>query len=121
MVLIVEWVGGDLVAEVASVPSQLVLAQRVGPRDKLTGDDTAGPSFADAVLNSLDLHVVPVVPEGAQDPTVVGHVPVPIRCALPWDHRSEVRGLERCDVPLVDAVVRDPGQADLAVTPRLDA
>ena len=48
-------------------------------------------------------------------------VAVVVSGALPGDHRREVLRLERGDLPLVDGVVGDAVQADLAVRPLLAA
>jgi hypothetical protein len=50
----------------------------------------------------------------------VRHVAVPVGRALPDAHGGEMRRLQRGDVPLVDAVVRDAVEPDLAVRPRLN-
>ncbi len=49
------------------------------------------------------------------------HVAVPVGGAFPDAHRREMRRLQRRDVPLVDAVVGDAVEADLAVRPGLHA
>ena len=49
------------------------------------------------------------------------HVAIPVGRAFPDAHRGEVRRLQRGDVPLVDAVIRDAVEPDLAVRPRLHA
>ena len=49
------------------------------------------------------------------------HVAVPVRRPLPHTNCREVRRLQRCHVPLVDAVVRYAVEADLAVRPPLYA
>src|SRR5262245_9915791 len=76
-------------------------------------------ALAGAVLHGLDLHVVPVFPERAEDAAVMRHVAVPVGGAFPYAQRGEVRRLQRGHVPLVDAVIGDAVQPDLAVRPRL--
>ena len=49
------------------------------------------------------------------------HVAEPVGRALPDAHRRKVRRLQRGDVPLVDAVIGDAVEPDLAVRPRLRA
>src|SRR5271169_561726 len=78
-------------------------------------------AFARAVLHGLDLHVVPIFPERAEDAAVMGHVTVPVGGAFPDAHGGEVRRLARRHVPLVDAVIGNAVEADFAVRPRLDA
>ena len=52
---------------------------------------------------------------------MVRHVAVPVGGAFPDAHGGEVRRLQRRHVPLVDAVVGDAVEADLAVRPGLHA
>ena len=52
---------------------------------------------------------------------MAGHVAEPVGGAFPNAHRSEMRRLQRGDVPLVDAVIGDAVEPDLAVRPRLGA
>ncbi len=116
---IVERVGQDVAAEFRAVGGELLLAQRLRPAYQLAGYLAARPVGAAAVLHRLDLHVVPVLPEGAEDASVARHVAVPVGCALPDAHGGEVRRLQRGDVPLVDGVIGDAVEADLAVAPGL--
>ena len=51
----------------------------------------------------------------------MGHVAVPVGGALPDAHGGEVRRLQRRHVPLVDAVIGNAVEPDLAVRPRLHA
>src|SRR5262249_30535202 len=78
-------------------------------------------AFAGAVLHRFHLHVVPVLPERADDAAVMGHVAVPVGGALPDAHGGQVRRLQRRDVPLIDSVIGNPVEPDLAVRPRLHA
>ena len=78
-------------------------------------------ALAGAVLHRLHLHVVPILPEGAENAAMMRHVAIPVGGAFPDAHGGEVRRLQRRDMPLVDAVVGDAVQADLAVGPRLHA
>ena len=111
VVLVVQRVREDLVAEVAAVLLQLAVGERLVAADQLAGDAAPRAALAEAVLHRLHLHVVPVRPEGGEDAAVVGHVAVPVGRAFPDAHRREVRRLQRGDVPLVDAVVGDAVQA----------
>ena len=49
------------------------------------------------------------------------HVAIPIGRPLPDAHGLQMRRLEGSDVPLVDAVIRNAVQADIAVGPGLNA
>ncbi len=77
--------------------------------------------FAQPVLHRAHLHVVPVGPEGREDAAMMRHVAVPVGGALPHAHGGQVRRLQRRDMPLVDAVIGDAVQPDLAVAPGLHA
>src|SRR5215831_1613041 len=83
----------------------------------------AGPlaALARPVLHRLHLHVVPVLPERADDAAVMGHIAVPVGGALPDAHGGQVRRRKARDVPLIDRVVGDAVEPDLAVRPRLHA
>src|ERR1700682_6619383 len=111
----------DLFAEVAAVLVELPIRKRLVAADQLACDAAPGPSFAATVLHRGHLHVVPVGPEGAQDSAVVRHVAIPVGGSLPDTHRGKMRRLQRCYVPLVDAVIRNAVEAHLAVRPRLHA
>src|ERR1017187_5153305 len=73
------------------------------------------------MLNALDLHVVPILCERVVDAAVVAELAIEIGKALPHADRSQMLGLQAGDLPLVDGVVRDAAQSDLAVRPRLHA
>src|SRR5215510_7193185 len=81
----------------------------------------AGPlaALARAVLHRLHLHVVPVLPERADDAAVMSHIAVPVGGALPHAHSGEVRRLKARHVPLIDGVIGNTVEPDLAVRPRL--
>ena len=81
----------------------------------------ARAALAEAVLDRLHLHVVPVGEERGEDPAVVRHVAVPVGRAFPDAHRGKMGRLQRRDVPLVHAVVGDAVQPHLAARPRLHA
>src|SRR5205823_14088734 len=81
----------------------------------------AGPlaAFARAVLHRLHLHVVPILPERADDAAAMSHIAVPVGGALPHAHGGEMRRLKARHVPLIDGVVGNTVESDLAVRPRL--
>src|SRR5258706_13921419 len=118
---VVQRVREDLVAEIAAALLQLAVRKGRVAAHQLARDAAARAALAEAVLHGPHLHAVPVRPEGAEDAAVVRHVAVPVGRALPDAHRREVRRLQRGDVPLVDAVVRDAVQADAAARPGLHA
>ena len=74
-----------------------------------------------AVLHGDDLHVIPMLGEGAQDATVMSQFAVPIAGTLPDAQRRKVRRVSGRHLPLVHRVVGDPGQSHLAVAPWLFA
>src|SRR5262245_25487934 len=121
VILIVQRVSEDVIAEVAAVLREFGIRQGLVAAHRLTGDARARAAPAQPVLDRLHLHVVPVGEERAEDAAVVRHVAVPVGRALPDAHGREVRRLERRDVPLVHAVIGDAVQADLAAGPRLHA
>ena len=118
---VVERMGDDVAAEVAAVFCQLRLRQRVRPAHQFAVHAAPLAAFAGAVLHGLDLHVVPVLPERAENAAVVRHIAIPVGGALPDAHGGEMRRLERRHVPLVDAVIGNAVEPDLAVRPRLHA
>ncbi len=121
VIVVIERMGEDRAAEIGAVRGEFLLAERLRPAHELAVDRRAAAAFAGAVLHGLDLHVVPVLPERAQNAAVARHVAIPIGRALPNADRREVRRLERGDVPLVDAVIGNAVEPDLAVRPRLHA
>ncbi len=105
VVVVVERVREDVIAELAAVLLQVVVGERLVAAHRRAADAAARPALAEPVLHRLHLHVVPVRPEGREDAAVVRHVAVPVRRAFPDAHRGKVRRPERGHVPLVDAVV----------------
>ena len=118
---VVERMRENLAAEIGAVLRKLLLGQRLRPAHELAVDRRAAAAFAGAVLHGLDLHVVPVLPERRENAAVTRHVAEPVGRALPDAHRRKVRRLQRGDVPLVDPVIGDAVEPDLAVRPRLRA
>src|SRR6266478_1198087 len=113
--------GADVVAQRASVLFELLLRQRARAAYQFAVHARTFAALARAVLHGLDLHVVPVFPERADDAAVMGHVAVPVGGALPHAHGGEVRRLEARHMPLIDGVIGDTVEPDLAVRPRLRA
>src|SRR5215468_11756998 len=91
------------------------------PADQLAVHARALAALARAVLHGLHLHVVPVFPERADEAAVMGHVAVPVGGAFPDAHGGQVRRLQRRHMPLVDAVIGNAVEPDLAVRPGLHA
>src|SRR5947208_3982813 len=111
----------DLVAEITAIFAQLFFGKRLRSTDKLAGNAAARAALAEAVLHGLHLHVVPVRPEGAENAAVMRHVTVPVSRAFPNAHRGQARRLERRHLPLVDRIVGDAVEPNLAVAPWLDS
>ncbi len=80
---------------------------------------TALAALAGAVLHGLDLHVVPVFPERAENPAVVRHVAIPVGGAFPDAHGRKMRRLQAGDVPLIDGVIGNAVEPNFAARPRL--
>ena len=116
VVLVVERVREDLVAEVAAVGGELLVGERLVAADELPGVAALrrprSPRPYWTVFTCMSYQLAQNVRE---DPAVVRHVAVPVGGALPDAHRRQVRGLQPGDVPLVHAVVGDAVQPDLAV------
>ena len=119
MVFVVQGVRQYLFAEVCSVGGELLVGEGFIPAYELSGVGVAAALLTISVLNRFDLHVVPVSPEGAKYPAVVGHVAVPVGGPLPDANRRQMRGLEAGDVPLIDPVVGDSVESDLPIGPGL--
>jgi hypothetical protein len=119
--VVVELSGAHLTAEIRPVRVQLLVREGIGPADELPSHAAAMAAGAVAVLHCLALHVVPVGQEGREDAPVPRAVAVEVTEAFPNAHRGEMRRFERCDVPLVHRIIRDAGEPDLAITPRLGA
>ena len=92
MVGVVEGVGFDVFAEAGAVGGELLVGEGVGSGGEDAGVGVGGSAFAEAVLHAEDLHAVPVVEEGAEDATVIGHVAVPVGGAFPGADGGEVGG-----------------------------
>src|SRR5262245_34347096 len=74
---------------------------------------------AKAVLHGLDLHVIPILGESIVDAAVVAQLAVKIGEALPDADAGEMLWLQARNLPLVDGVVRNSAQPNLAIRPRL--
>src|SRR4029077_3630349 len=102
-----------------AVAAHLDVGERLGARNPIAGHAAAMALGAETVLHGLDLHVVPVLRESVVDAAVVTELAVEIGKALPHADGSEMLGLQARDLPLVDGVVGNAAQADLAVRPGL--
>jgi len=71
------------------------------------------------MLYRLDLHVVPIFDEIAQDAAMVAEIAIEVRGPFPNANGSQVRGLLSGHLPLVHAVIGDPVEPYLAVGPAL--
>src|SRR6516165_1466066 len=107
--------GANLRAEIAAVLGELRFRQSVRPAYQLAMHARALAPLARPELHGFHLHVVPVLPERADDAAVMGHVAVPVGGALPDAHGGKMRRLERGHVPLVDGVIGNTVEPDLAV------
>src|SRR5215472_3296609 len=110
-----------IMAKVTAISRQLFFRKRFRSANGLAGDPAAQSWLAPPMLHGLHLHVVPVRPKRAENPSVVRHITVPIGGAFPDAHCRKMRRLKRRHMPLVDRVVGDAVEADLAGAPGLDA
>src|SRR5918993_5707938 len=119
MVIIVEGMLEDVVSEAAAVSFKLLLRECFRAADEISCHPAAGTVLTQSILYGLYLHVVPIGPERAENASMVRHISVEVGSALPDAHRSKGRRLKGGNLPLIDAIVRDAVETDLAVTPGL--
>ena len=105
---------------VFAVVLQFGLAQRLGAAGEFSGDRMLAATLTDAMLHRLDLHLLPVLAEGAGDAAMAVRLAIGIVPALPGADRGQVRRLGRGDTPLVARVVGNAVEPDLAVAPGLN-
>src|SRR5665811_1384433 len=108
-------------AEIVAVGAHLFFGKRLRSRYPIAIHAAAMALAAEPVLHGLDLHVVPVLGERVVDAAVVAELAIKIGKALPNADGGQMLRLQAGDLPLVDGVVRDAAQSDLAVRPRLHA
>src|SRR5258708_33796413 len=110
--------GADVVAQRASVLFELLLRQRARAAYQFAAHARTFAALARAVLHRLHLHVVPVLPERAEDAAVMGHVAVPVGSALPHAHGGQMRRPKAPPAPLIYGVVRNNVETRPGVRPR---
>src|SRR5262249_56007365 len=113
--------GHDVGAEICPVSGERFFRQSFGSAHKFTVNTAALAPLTGAVLHGLNLHVVPIFPERRENATMMRHIAIPVGGAFPDAHCGQVRWLQRSDVPLIDAVVRNPVEPDLTLQPPLRA
>src|SRR6476619_1603572 len=74
---------------------------------------------AQTVLHGLHLHVVPILREGRIDAAIVAKLAIEVGETFPHADRGEMLRLQVRHLPLVDRVIGNAGEADLAVRPVL--
>src|ERR1039458_9043317 len=121
VIVVVQGMGETIASQVAPIRCQFLVGESFGAAHWFSRRAAAAPPAAQAVLDRLHLHVIPVHEESAQYPPMVRSVPIVIGRALPDAHRGQVRRLECSNLPLVDGVVRNTIQTDFTVAPRLYA
>ncbi len=82
MVVVIEGVGDDVAFDIAPVLGQFLFGESLRAGRPFTGDGTFASTFADPVLDRLDLRIGPIVPESLSNPAVVRTVTVPVRPAV---------------------------------------
>src|SRR5919202_1279220 len=118
---IVERMGQRVGHHVGPVLCQLVVGERLGAGDQEPVVRVGGAASTEPMLHRHDLLLEPVAPKVAQDPAVSRHVAIEIGRALPRADGGQVGRLQRGHVPLVDRIVGDAVETDLAVAPGLPA
>src|SRR5215475_3887760 len=121
VVLVVHGMSEIGLAEIVAVAAQRFVRERLRSRDPVAVHAAAIALGAQSILNGLDLHVVPVLGKGIVDAAVVAELAIEVGKTLPDADRREMFWLHTRHFPLVDGVVRDATQADLAVRPGLPA
>src|SRR5579875_127136 len=106
-------------SDVDTVARELLVAERLGPARELAGDRMPRTAFSAAMLHRLDLDVIPVLAEGAQDAAMTRLLPKNVVRAFPNTARGEMRRIFCGDLPLVGGIVRNSAHADLTSRPRL--
>src|SRR5262245_63260037 len=105
VILIVQRMRHEFGAEIRTVPSEFFFRQGFRPAHEFAVNTAALAALAGAVLNGLDLHVVPVFPKGRENAAVMRHVAIPVGSAFPDEHGRQMRRLQGSDMPLLDAVI----------------
>ena len=113
--LVLDHIGIDITA----VRAQFLVGQRVRTRYPIAIHTRAVTALAKPVLHCLDLHIIPVLQEGAVDAAVTDHVAVKICAPFPDAHSRQTAWLHRRHLPLVDRIIGNAAQAHFAVRPRL--
>ena len=93
MVIIVEGMGENVVAEARAVARQLFVRHGFVAAHQGTRNDAAWPSLPEPKLHGLHLHVVPVCPERRENAAMVRHVAIPVGRTLPNAHGLQMRRL----------------------------
>src|SRR4029079_12008941 len=78
VIVVVHRMRCDLGTKIGAVSRKFRFRQSLRTAHQLAVRAAALSPFAGAVLNRLDLHVVPVFPEGREHATVMRHVAVPV-------------------------------------------
>ena len=119
MIIIVQRMRQHLITEFTALRLQRFVGERLVAAHQRAVGAAAWSALAQTVLHRLHLHVVPVTPERREDAAVVRHIAVPVGGTFPHTHGGQMRRLERGDLPLIDAVVGNAIEPDLAAGPRL--
>src|SRR5512136_1032334 len=98
MVLIIHGMSLDRRTQVRPVLGQFLVRERLRTGYELSCIRIDITPLSETVLDGHDLLVIPVCPEGAEDPAMIGHVAVPIGGSLPGDHGRKMRRLQRSHV-----------------------
>lgn len=118
-VLVVKRMRPNFCTKVCSRFAQSLNGMRFVAAHPFAGDSASRSVGTQSMLNRFDLLVVPVGQKGAQDTAVVTHVPVEVGAAFPCADRTQMRGLQCGDLPLVHCVIGNAVQPDFSVGPGL--
>lgn len=90
MVRVIEEMGGDLSSEIGPVGVKLRRAQILIPTHIEAVHRDGRTPVRQPVLHGPYLAVKPIGKKGAEDPAVMGHVPVEVGSPLPHAHRCQM-------------------------------
>ena len=121
MEVVVERMRVDLAGKIGTVVRQFRVGEGVRAGHQFTGVAVSQRARTQTVLHRGGGAAIPDVFHVAADAAVIGEVTIEISETLPRNHRRQMRRLQAGGVPLIDGVIRNSQQTDLAVAPSLRA
>src|ERR1035438_2701988 len=119
MELIVEKVRFHLPGDVFAIRLKFYFAEGFGASRRLPQPRIHEPIRTFAMLDPRNAKIEEHLPEGAEYSSVMAYLSVMLVRTIPWNHRSEMGGLQGGSLPLTHGVVRHPTQAHATVAPWL--